>query len=278
MIVWLASYPKSGNTLLRSILSSYFFSKDGIFDFSLLKNIPNFPEIEFFKNLHIDVSNEHEINKNYIAAQNLINNGKKNKIIFLKTHSSFCKINNYNFTDNKNTLGCIYVVRDPRNVAISRANHFYQNYEEATEDLFRELGLINNNYPAVKTYVGTWSFNFKSWKRMPKKNFLLIKYEDLILNKEIIINKIFKFLENLTTSPINIDQKKIKNILQSTDFHYLQKMEKEKGFEEASKKKGKTNPFFHLGPENNWKNILSLKLKEKIENKLFSEMKELEYL
>jgi len=278
MIVWLASYPKSGNTLLRSILSSYFFSKDGIFDFSLLKNIPNFPEINFFNNLQIDTSNELEISKNYISAQNLINDGNKNKIIFLKTHSSLCKINNYNFTDNKNTLGCIYIVRDPRNVVLSRANHFYQNYEEATEDLFREVGLKNDNNPAVKTFVGSWSFNFQSWKRMPKNSFLLIKYEDLILNKEIVIKKIFKFLENLTNSPIKIDQKKIKNILKSTDFHRLKTLEKEKGFEEASKKKDKITPFFHLGPENDWKNFLPKKLQEKIENKLFHEMKELEYL
>ena len=61
MIIWLASYPKSGNTLLRSLLSAYFFSKDGKFDFSLLGNIKQFPENAVFKNLGIDVNNEHEI-------------------------------------------------------------------------------------------------------------------------------------------------------------------------------------------------------------------------
>ena len=43
MIIWLASYPKSGNTLLRSMLTAYFYSKDGIFNFELLKNINQFP-------------------------------------------------------------------------------------------------------------------------------------------------------------------------------------------------------------------------------------------
>ena len=38
MIVWLASYPKSGNTFVRSLLSSYIFSKDGNFNFDLLLN------------------------------------------------------------------------------------------------------------------------------------------------------------------------------------------------------------------------------------------------
>ena len=51
MILWLASYPKSGNTLLRSLLSAYFYSKDGLFNFELLKNIPYFPSHNFFKNL-----------------------------------------------------------------------------------------------------------------------------------------------------------------------------------------------------------------------------------
>ena len=51
MIIWLASYPKSGNTLLRAMLSAYLFSKDGLFNFELLKNIPYFPSYNFFKNL-----------------------------------------------------------------------------------------------------------------------------------------------------------------------------------------------------------------------------------
>jgi hypothetical protein len=45
MFVWLASYPKSGNTLTRSMLASYFFTEDGHYDFNLLKNILQFPEI-----------------------------------------------------------------------------------------------------------------------------------------------------------------------------------------------------------------------------------------
>ena len=53
MIVWLASYPKSGNTLVRSMLAAYFFSKDGIYDFDLIKNIKQFPHIGLLKNLEL---------------------------------------------------------------------------------------------------------------------------------------------------------------------------------------------------------------------------------
>ena len=44
MIFWIASYPKSGNTWLRALISSYFFSQDGNFSKDLIKNIDQFPE------------------------------------------------------------------------------------------------------------------------------------------------------------------------------------------------------------------------------------------
>ena len=48
MIIWLASYPKSGNTYIRAFLSAYYYSKDGKFDFSQIANIKQFPDKEFF--------------------------------------------------------------------------------------------------------------------------------------------------------------------------------------------------------------------------------------
>ena len=64
MIVWLASYPKSGNTLLRGILSSYFFSKDGVLDFNNLYKIGQFPCISQFKAIEINTNDDAEVFKN----------------------------------------------------------------------------------------------------------------------------------------------------------------------------------------------------------------------
>ena len=47
MIIWIASYPKSGNTYVRSFLSSYYFSKKGKFEFDLLLNIKQFPALSY---------------------------------------------------------------------------------------------------------------------------------------------------------------------------------------------------------------------------------------
>ena len=69
MIIWLASYPKSGNTLLRSILAAYFYSDDGLVKFKDLYYIEQFPEIKHFKELKIDFIDEKKVFENFINAQ-----------------------------------------------------------------------------------------------------------------------------------------------------------------------------------------------------------------
>ena len=85
MFIWLASYPKSGNTYVRSMLSAYFFSNDGIYNFDLIKNIKQFPDITLFENLGINIKDDGEVVKNYIRVQDSF--CQKKSIQFLKTHS-----------------------------------------------------------------------------------------------------------------------------------------------------------------------------------------------
>ena len=73
MIVWLSSYPKSGNTYLRALLSSYIFSEDGIFNFGLLKKFIQFPNKFIFEKLGLNISDDLELARNYIKAQEFIN-------------------------------------------------------------------------------------------------------------------------------------------------------------------------------------------------------------
>jgi len=284
MFVWLASYPKSGNTLVRSLLASYFFSKDGIFNFDLIKNIKQFPHAPLFESLGFDIKNEKELIKNYIKVQESFN--QKNLTQFLKTHSYLFDFEGNVFTDFNNTLGAIYIVRDPRNVVTSLANFLDISITKATDHLIQSpyIGGISNSNKRediMKTYTGTWSGNFNSWKSFKSnRKYLLIKYEDLISNKEENLKKILKFIYKLKNINFEIDETKVKNVIQSTSFENMKNLEKEKGFEEARiniETKEKI-PFFNLGPKNEWKKLLDLETIKKIEKAFKKEMKELEYL
>ena len=65
-IIWLASYPKSGNTWIRYFLSNYFFNLNRNFDFDIVYKIDKFPRAKYFKFL-----NELEIKKNLAIYLNI---------------------------------------------------------------------------------------------------------------------------------------------------------------------------------------------------------------
>ena len=276
MIIWLASYPKSGNTLVRSLLSAYFFSKEGDYNFDLIKNIQQFPDINLFKKFGVNINNENEIIKNYISIQDKIN--KKNSIQFYKTHSSLFKIKDNAFTDLRNSLGVIYIVRDPRNVVTSWAHHNNLSINDSCDYLIHQKETSGN---PNKVYHGTWNYNFHSWKSFKyEERYLLIKYEDLILEKKNTFLKILEFINKFNKKKFTINIKKFDNVLNSTSFKNMKKLENEKGFFEAmtDNNSGKKKPFFNLGPENNWKKILDGKVRIKIEKVFKDEMEELGYL
>ena len=84
MIIWLASYPKSGNTWIRSFISALLYTDKGQNDFSNLKKIKQFPARSQFKDFVKNLQNIEEIYKNWEVVQNFINLDKEVK--FLKTH------------------------------------------------------------------------------------------------------------------------------------------------------------------------------------------------
>ena len=286
MIIWLASYPKSGNTLLRSMLSAYFFSEDGIYNFDIIKNIKQFPNVTLFENLGIDIRNEEEVIKNYIKVQETFN--KKNSVQFCKTHSClFNYYNKYPFTNLENSLGVIYVVRDPRNVVTSLSKFSLNSVENVAEIMINQtyisgdLNANKNKGERTTVLTGTWASNFETWKSFNFDNrYLLIKYEDLVARPDEVFTKILKFICKLNKTKFKIDKKKFNNVIKTTSFEYMKSLEKKDGFTE-SKIDPETNkriPFFNLGPKNDWKKLLNSEITKKIEKAFKKEMKELGYL
>ena len=123
MFIWLASYPKSGNTWVRTFLSALLYSDNGEANLSIINNIKQFPVRDQFYNFVKDFQSIDEVSKNWSIAQNNINLDKKIK--FFKTHHVNCKFANNQFTNLNNTIGVIHIVRDPRNVLTSLINHIH---------------------------------------------------------------------------------------------------------------------------------------------------------
>ena len=282
MIFWIASYPKSGNTWLRALLSSYFYSEDGIFQQDLLRNIAQFPEKIHFSEFNYDAKIVTDTSKFWIKAQEKIN--FNNKLNFFKTHNILGSINNNNFTNKKNTAGAIYIVRDPRNVLTSLQNHYELSKDEALKFMLSEKKYIHDYHAKDDfsdfQFISSWEKNYKSWinqKILPVK---LIRYEDLNVNTLDVLKEIIEFIQNTIQEKEDFNFLKAQNAVKSTNFENMKNMEKKSGFLESilSKNDTKKIPFFHLGPKNDWKSIFDKRYQNKLNSIFENNLKELNYL
>ncbi len=283
MIFWIASYPKSGNTWIRSLLCSYYYTNDGVFtDDTLLKNIGQFPEKKYFEKFNYNISVPGDTARFWIKAQELINQDKK--LRFFKTHNFLGMINNTQFTNEKYTLAAIYILRDPRNIITSLKYHFEMSYEESLKFMLNERKFTydyfkKNDYGDFQ-FLSSWEKNYQTWINNKIFPTLVIKYEDLISNTYDEFKKIINFIDNLINKKNEFDKKKALNSLSSTSFSNLKKIENIKGFSESlnSKTNNKKIPFFHLGPENDWENKLDKDFKIKVNEVFKKNLEELRYL
>jgi len=272
MIIWLASYPKSGNTFVRALLSSYLNTENENI-FSKMKGIRSFPKKSSFHGIVDDdlVKKDHmELFKYFLSAQKKIN--ENNKLNFVKTHNYFGSTNGYEFTNKENTAGAIHIVRDPRSVAVSYAHHSDIPFEKSVDLLLMDnrIGINNGGYPEARM---SWKIHFQSWLNCPFPK-LLIKYEDL--NKDTYNNfkKILVFINQFLRNKFEIDDDKIRKTVENCSFDNLSKLEREIGFEE----KEKNVRFFRKGRNNEWKDVLPDEQIKRIERSYLNELKKLSYI
>ena len=294
-IFWISSYPKSGNTLIRAILTGLLFSDNGIVDFKNMRNISLFEtarRLNFIKKINeedfYNLGNLKVLSKYWQqiqVSQELKEIANQKGYGFLKTHSCLVSLNKNFFTNENLTKGYIYVVRDPRDLSISWANHSNYSIDKSIDFLCNPLSVVRwinksqfSELPkdiVPMQFLSSWSEHVKSWTennlQVPK---LIIKYEDLIMNKKGIIGqiKIF-FKDNYNIEIRNFDQK-LQNILKTTNFTFMRDNESKHGFEEAMP----GVKFFRKGKKEEWKTVLNKSQISKIENNFKTYMRKFNYL
>ena len=277
MIMWLASYPKSGNTWMRALLSSYLFEEHhekSMDIFSKMKLIQSFPVKRAFNGVvdeEILKKNKFEAFKYFIKAQEKIN--KDPKLHIIKTHNFCGAVDGNFFTNKENTIGSIYLVRDPRSVAVSWAHFANISYEKSVNLMLDDKRIATHNlyYPEARL---SWKTNLLSWLNLPSPK-LLVKYEDLLKETANVLKTTITFINQFIKNKIKIDEEKILKVVKECKFENLKNLENEKGFKE---KLSSGNNFFRKGQSSEWEEVLPDELVRKLEQNFSKEMMKLGYL
>ena len=287
-IFWLASYPKSGNTLMRAILSSLFFSLNGKYSNELLDWIESFETCARLKFIEDEnpqdikkISNLEILSKYWQEMQTEKRFNIKESFCFIKTHSALTNIFGNKFTNEKLTRGLIYIVRDPRDILLSWSKHRNKSIDNTLDFMinadstiaYNDIHFLKDQNLRPLQHISNWNSHVNSWKNLdvPK---MIIRFEDLIEKKQEIIKKIINFFNIEYEISINNIEEKTQNILKTTDFNFMKKLEEKFGFKEALSH----TKFFNIGKKNQWKDKLTLQQIKKIEKNFKKEMEYFNYL
>jgi hypothetical protein len=249
-IVWLASYPKSGNTWLRAFLANLVANRA---DPVPLNELPNYADDEadpdLFNalagrpNTELTIDEIAELRPEVHAQIAQRAQGTR----FVKTHNMAGSFDGHALHNMQVTAGAIYVVRNPLDVAVSMTHHFGITLDEAIERLGNEDVATANDAQFVSQILGSWSLHVQGWADIRHDRFLVVRYEDLIDKPAKAFLKIAKLVG------IGQDRARVDRAIRHAGFQNLASMEKKHGFVEAS---GQGARFFRKGRANEWRDVL----------------------
>jgi hypothetical protein len=251
-IVWLASYPKSGNTWLRMFLYQLARVRLG------RPHEPN--EINKLARVSIHEMAFDGIYKRFLGdtfakatpAQFLRVRPQVQRtiversagVVFLKTHSIRATLDGVPTIDPAVSAGGIYLVRDPRDVAVSLWHHTARSLDFAVELLNRRNAYA---YGTVESW-GSWSQNVESWTQGADVSLLTLRYEDMLADSDAAFASVLKHVRQ------SARPEQLADAIRSSSFGELKEQEEKHGFQE---KHPDSKRFFVEGKAGGWRDVLT---------------------
>lgn len=261
-IIWLASYPKSGNTWFRSFLTALLTQKE--VDLNKMETNGIFSGkgvIENALDLSADFLRTEQIEQYQRLAFSYLSDTAK-KSLFMKIHDAFTfsEKDKLPLIPENATKMAVYFVRNPLDVTLSLANHVGKDLETTIEKfIVNPQGAFTRkkNSPNIQFHqpLSTWSNHVESWQKHPNFPVHFMRYEDMKSQPFETFKAAVKAI-GLGYSDTDIQQ-----AIEAVEFEKLQKKEKEKGFKE---KQNLNSTFFFKGQVGRWKTELTAEQIEKI--------------
>ncbi len=241
-IIWLASYPRSGNTWLRTFLHNYMRNPDEPYD---INRLTDFTLVDSHAHWYqaFDPRPVTEWTKEEVAALRPKVHERMTRAfpdsVFVKTHNALVEDRGTPMITMEHTAGAIYVVRNPLDVVVSYAAHYGLTLDEAIARMNAPDTQSASNEPHfVYELHGSWSLNVESWTARPSPGLHVVRYEDMLAAPLKTFGGIVAFLR------LPPDRRRLERAIRHSSFRVLQEQEKRHGFKERSLK---SERFFRAG-------------------------------
>lgn len=272
-LLWIASYPKSGNTWVRAFIENYLRNQARAIDINTLHQVSQAearadlyaPYVKDGDTTGLDV--EEICGLRPIVHADMARQARGT--IFVKTHNFHGEFAGYPLHNSAVTSGAVYIVRNPLDVAISLANYFGHSMDEAVEFMAEESTGTPNEKENVPQIISSWSVHVESWTRDGGEAVLVLRYEDLLDNPLKAFRKLVSFLGQ-PRDPI-----RLKKAVRFSSFDQLKAQERHHGFVERHEN---ARSFFRQGRKNQWREKLTDEQVKKIIDSHGEQMARFNYL
>jgi hypothetical protein len=254
-IVWLASYPKSGNTWMRVFLTALLNpEKTGVDINNMVPSTIASSRQLFDEMSGVSASDllPEEIDRlrPAIYRQNAM---ESEDLLYHKIHDAWIPLpGGEPLVPADITRAVIYIIRNPLDVAVSFAHHLHTSIDKTITIMnnpdYAFCDRLDRLANQLRQRLLTWSGHVKSWVDESGLRVWVMRYEDMSVQPEITFTKAVNFIGLQHTSA------EIKAALELCEFSRLQKQEEERGF---SEKNARSPSFFRKGTVGDWRNILS---------------------
>lgn len=246
MILWLASYPKSGNTWLRVFLVQYRLGVDEPVDLNTLPGDPiatclhQFAEESGLVPEEIGAAQAERMRP---AVYRRAARAETSRDLLVKVHDRF----GASVFPADVSGGAVYVLRNPLDVACAaRAFFGFATLDESVAFLERPGARLAGEHHIV-TRLGTWSEHVESWTGgLPRFPVHVVRYEDLLERPEETFASVVAFVG------LPLDRERLARALRWSRFEVLQQQERQRGFREAAPGVS----FFRKGRAGAWREEL----------------------
>ncbi|MFT5964462.1 MAG: hypothetical protein ACI9L6_001200 [Flavobacterium sp.] len=275
-IVWLVSYPKSGNTWFRMFLANYLKDKADPVSLEEIERTPMASSaISFEESCGLSPSelSADEIDLYRPDVYRFLSQNEENEkgILYKKTHDAYT-LNRHNnpIFPKEISKGVVYFIRNPLDVCVSYASHSSREIENTLQLLLNEKAQIAGaRTDQLRQLLFSWKNHVKSWQQQNQIALHIVRYEDMIEDPITTFTSIIKFLG------LEYEEERLKKALLNSDFRLLQQMEQTNGFKE---KPQLSKAFFREGKIGNYREHLNASQIQRLVAYNYDTMKEFGYL
>ena len=254
-IVWLASYPKSGNTWTRTFLHNLIKILSGEDESGQNINaMSDYTAWDISARLYtemlgkdVETATRSEIAAIRPKVQEKLAN-ETDGLLFVKTHNALVMDRGYPAINSAVTSGAVYIVRNPLDVAISYGHHMGKTTDDAIIQMEQEGLETQVTVKSVYEVFSSWSHHVQSWTRRQSRAVYIMRYEDML---EKPVQTFGALASHLLMTPT---RKQLMKAIELSSFKNLQRQEIEEGFKE---KPDVAEKFFRAGKSGQWRDELS---------------------